>query len=207
MTVGAPKDENELQHMLFTAINSGIPFAVRYPRGMALGVELDPQLQTIPIGKGEILSEGRDLMLLAYGSMVSVAQQAAQELARHGISAGVANARYAKPLDLELLRKIAGSVPRILTLEEHLLIGGFGAGVLEAFHAENLPAEGLRVHAIPDIFVEHSPQLQQRHNLKLDVEGVVETVMALYPDLGRAPSAGAATPEDKKRKFAETVNW
>ena len=161
----------------------------------------------MPIGKGEILSESRDLMLLAYGSMVSVAQQAAQELAGHGISCGVANARYAKPLDLDLLKKIAGSVPRILTLEEHLLIGGFGAGVLEAFHAENLPTEGLKVHAIPDVFVEHAPQLQQRHTLKLDVEGVVETVMALYPDLGRAPSTGTATPDDKKRKFAETVNW
>ncbi len=207
MTVGAPKDENELQHMLFTAINSGIPFAVRYPRGMALGVELDAQLKTLPIGKGEILSEGRDLMLLAYGSMVSVAQQAAQELAGHGISVGVANARYAKPLDLDLLKKIAGSVPRILTLEEHLLIGGFGAGVLEAFHAENLPTEGLKVHAIPDVFVEHSPQLQQRHNLKLDVEGVVETVMALYPDLGRVPSTGTPSADEKKRKFAETVNW
>jgi 1-deoxy-D-xylulose-5-phosphate synthase len=139
--------------------------------------------------------------------MVSVAQQAAQELAGHGISCGVANARYAKPLDLDLLRKIATSVPRILTLEEHLLIGGFGAGVLEAFHAEGLPTAGLRVHAIPDVFVEHSPQLQQRHNLKLDVEGVVETVMAIFPDLSLVSGAGTATPEDKKRKFAETVNW
>ena len=208
MTVGAPKDENELQHMLFTAIRSGKPFAVRYPRGMALGVELDAELKTVEIGKGEILSEGRDLMLLAYGSMVSVAQQAAQELAGHGISCGVANARFAKPLDRDLLRRIAGSVPRILTLEEHLEIGGFGSGVLEAFHAEGLPAEGLKVHAIPDIFVEHSPQLQQRHNLKLDVEGVVQTALELYPDLARVSSSGTASgDEGKKRKFAETVNW
>ena len=209
MTVGAPKDENELQHMLFTAISSGKPFAVRYPRGLALGVDLDPELKTIPIGKGELLEEGRDITLLAYGSMVAVARQAAEELGRRGISCGVANARFAKPLDLDLLRRIAAATPRILTLEEHLEIGGFGAGVLEAFHAEGLPSEGLRVHAIPDMFVEHSPQLQQRHNLKLDAEGVVETVaLALYPDLSRLPQAGTPTEESrKKQKFAETVTW
>lgn len=208
MTVGAPQDENELQHMLFTAINSGKPFAVRYPRGVALGVELDTELKTIPIGKGEILEEGRDLTLLAYGSMVSVARQAAQELARGGVSCGVANARFAKPLDLDLLRRLAAATPRILTLEEHLRIGGFGAGVLEAFHAEGLPTEGLKVHAIPDMFVEHSPQLQQRHNLKLDVEGIVETVFSLYPDLSRLPQTGTPNAESrKKKKFAETVNW
>ena len=79
--------------------------------------------------------------------------------------------------------------------------------MLEAFHAEGLPTEGLKVHAIPDVFVEHSPQLQQRHNLKLDVEGVVETVMALYPDLSRVPTGSSGGGEGKKRKFAETVNW
>jgi 1-deoxy-D-xylulose-5-phosphate synthase len=173
---------------------------------MALGVELDPVLKTIPIGKGELLEEGRDITLLAYGSMVAVAREAAAELGRRGISCGVANARFAKPLDLDLLRRIAASTPRILTLEEHLEIGGFGAGVLEAFHSEGLPSEQLRVHAIPDMFVEHSPQLQQRHNLKLDVEGVVERVLALYPDLSRLP--GTPTAESrKKEKFAETVTW
>ena len=205
MTVGAPKDENELQHMLFTAIESGVPFAVRYPRGMALGVELDPKLEAIPIGKGEMLEEGRDLTLFAYGSMVSVARQAAQELARRGVSCGVANARFAKPLDMDLLRKIVAATPRIVTLEEHLRIGGFGAGVLEAFHAEGLPTEGLRVHAIGDTFVEHSPQLQQRHNLKLDVEGVVETVLGMYPDLSGLPLPAGGSRKEKK--FAETVNW
>lgn len=205
MTVAAPKDENELQHMLYTAITSGKPFAVRYPRGMALGVELDPVLKSVPVGKGEILREGRDLMLLAYGSMVSVASQAADELARRGVSAGVANARFAKPLDMDLISRLTESSPRVLTLEEHLGIGGFGAGVLEAVHAAGLPAAGLKSHAIPDIFVDHSPQLQQRHNLKLDVEGVVERVMELYPELAALPSPGSAPDPGKKEKFAETV--
>jgi 1-deoxy-D-xylulose-5-phosphate synthase len=207
MAVAAPKDENELQHMLYTAITSGRPFAVRYPRGLALGVELDAALKTVPVGRGEILREGRDIALVAYGSMVSVATQAAEELEKRGVSCGVVNARFAKPLDLELLRRVATAAPRILTLEEHLEIGGFGAGVLEAFHEAGLPTAGLKVHAIADQFIEHSPQLQQRHNLKLDVEGVVEAVFALYPDLARsAPKAPAGEPR-KEKKFAETVTW
>src|SRR4030095_1638186 len=103
---------------------------------------------------------------------------AAHELGRRAFSVGAATARFAKPLDMEMLGKIAASSPRILTLEEHLAAGGFGAGVLEALHASGLPTAGVKVHAIADQFIEHSPQLQQRHNLKLDVEGVVETILA-----------------------------
>jgi 1-deoxy-D-xylulose-5-phosphate synthase len=206
MTVAAPKDENELQHMLATAIGSGRPFAVRYPRGLALGVELDPALKTMATGRGEVLREGRDLNLFAYGSMVSIAMQAAEELEKRGISCGVANARFAKPLDLDLLRRLMSETPRLLTLEEHLEIGGFGAGVLEAFHDAGLPSEGVKVHAIADQFIEHSPQAQQRHNLKLDVEGVVEKVLSTFPDLGRS-SKGAPGGERPEKKFAETVTW
>ncbi len=208
MVVAAPKDENELQHLLFTAIESGGPFTIRYPRGLGAGVELDPSLKKIPIGRGEILREGKDLCLLAYGSMVSVALAAAGALKERGIECGVANARFAKPLDGELLARIAVMTPRILTLEEHLLTGGFGSGVLEVFHAAGLPAEKLKVHAIPDQFVEHSPQVIQRANLKLDAAGVVETVLALYPELARAavpPGEKAATRT--KEKLVETVTW
>jgi 1-deoxy-D-xylulose-5-phosphate synthase len=206
MTVAAPKDENELQHMLYTAITSGRPFVVRYPRGMGLGVALDQALEALPIGKGEILREGSDLMLVAYGSMVSVAIAAAEELSKRGLSAGVANARFAKPLDMEMLARIA-VCPRILTLEEHIAAGGFGAGVLEAFHAAGLPTAGLKVHAIGDHFIEHSPQLQQRHIRKLDAEGVVEKAMELFPDLARSFPSAAGEEGRKKKKFAETVNW
>ena len=107
---------------------------------------------------------------------------------------------------MDLLAKVAASCPRLLTLEEHLAAGGFGAGVLEAFHAANLPTAGLKVHAIDDQFIDHSPQLQQRHNLKLDVEGVVARALEIYPDLARSAGAGEAEPR-KERKFAETVNW
>jgi 1-deoxy-D-xylulose-5-phosphate synthase len=210
MVVAAPKDENELQHLLFTAIFSGRPFAIRYPRGLGLGVELDQTLKSIPIGRGEVLQEGKAINLLAYGSMVPVALQAAEILRENGIDCGVANARFAKPLDLDLLRRISRMAPRVLTLEEHLLAGGFGSCVLEAFHREGLSTEGLRAHAIPDQFVEHSPPAIQRANLKLDAPGVVERVLGLYPELlpetaGRKSAKGDSNKESVK--VLETVTW
>jgi 1-deoxy-D-xylulose-5-phosphate synthase len=209
MTVAAPRDENELQHLLFTAIESGRPFTIRYPRGLGVGTELDAELKRIPIGYGEILREGKDLCLLAYGSMVPVALAAAETLRERGIDCGVANARFAKPLDQELLGRISAMAHSILTLEEHLVIGGFGSGVLEAFHAAGLPAERLKVHGIPDQFVEHSPQALQRANLKLDAPGVVAKALELFPDLGLPARAGAdpATAGKPEEKLVETVTW
>jgi 1-deoxy-D-xylulose-5-phosphate synthase len=207
MVVAAPKDENELQHLLYTAIESGKPFTLRYPRGLGLGVALDPELQNVAIGTGEILRPGKDLVLLAYGSMVGVALEAAQSLAQTGVDCGVANARFAKPVDTELLRGISAMAPRVLTLEEHLTAGGFGSAVLEACHAAGLPSEKLRSHGIPDQFIEHSPQAIQRRNLKLDAPGVVERVLELYPELaGRAPASGAAGRKSEE-KLVETVTW
>jgi 1-deoxy-D-xylulose-5-phosphate synthase len=211
MVVAAPKDENELQHLLFTAIESGRPFTLRYPRGLGIGVELDPALEKIPIGRGEILRPGKDLCLFAYGSMVPVALEAADLLAARGVDCGVANARFAKPLDADLLAKVSAMAPRVLTLEEHLSAGGFGSAVLEAFHAAGLPAAKLKSHGIPDQFVEHSPQPIQRANLKLDVPGVVEKVFELYPELAASPATKAPPPAGKRgkteEKLAETVTW
>jgi 1-deoxy-D-xylulose-5-phosphate synthase len=207
MVVAAPKDEEELQHLMTTAFESGRPFAVRYPRGLGLGVPLAETSLPIPIGKAEVLTTGRDLCLLAYGSMVAVATSAARELAALGIEAGVVNARYAKPLDVDLLRSLARETPRILTLEEHLEMGGFGSAVLEAFHQNGLDASGLRVHAIPDVFVEHSPQAIQRGNLKLDVPGVIETVLRLYPDLAAKAGGARARDSGDDKRLVETVTW
>jgi 1-deoxy-D-xylulose-5-phosphate synthase len=206
MTVAAPKDENELQHLLFTAINSGRPFAVRYPRGSGLGVPLDGALRAIPVGKGEILSVGKDLNLLAYGSMVPVAEQAASELRARGVDCGVANARFVKPLDVNLLQALLTASPRLLTLEEHLAMGGFGSAVLEAVHAAGLPAAGVRAHAIPDQFVEHSPQALQRQLFRLDVPGVLSRVAELFP--GLIPADGTAPPAPAGERAApEPVHW
>jgi 1-deoxy-D-xylulose-5-phosphate synthase len=205
MVVAAPKDENELQHLIFTAVSSGRPFIVRYPRGAGLGVELDPKLDGIPIGRGEVLRDGKDLFLLAYGSMVPVAEEAARVLAARGIGCGVANARFAKPLDRDLVRRIREASPRVLTLEEHLAMGGFGSAVLELFHREGWNAENVRCHGIPDQFVEHSPAPIQRANLKLDVAGVVETVFSLFPELGQPAEPVGKNP--RREDLLESVTW
>ena len=208
MVVAAPKDENELQHLLYTAIESGGPFTLRYPRGLGVGVELDAEFVEVPIGHGELLRPGKDLVLLAYGSMVPVAQEATQALSERGVDCGVANARFAKPVDPDLLRKISAMSQRILTLEEHLVTGGFGSAVLEAFHAAGLPAEKLRTHGIPDQFIEHSPQAIQRRNLRLDAAGVVEKALELYPELaGRAAGSRDAKHRKGEEKLVETVTW
>jgi 1-deoxy-D-xylulose-5-phosphate synthase len=206
MTVAAPRDENELQHLLFTAIGSGRPFGIRYPRGAGLGVPLDDTLRTIPVGKGEILSLGRDLNLLAYGSMVPVAEQAAAALRARGVDCGVANARFVKPLDLDLLQALLAACPSLLTLEEHLYMGGFGSAVLEAVHAAGLPPSGVRALAIPDQFVEHSPQALQRHQFRLDVPGVLARVAELFP--GLVPADGTVSPAPAgARAPSEPVHW
>ncbi|MGH9400246.1 MAG: 1-deoxy-D-xylulose-5-phosphate synthase [Thermoanaerobaculia bacterium] len=207
MIVAAGKDENELQHLLYTAIYSGRPFTMRYPRGTGLGVALDEAPATIPIGHGEILREGKDLFFLAYGSMVAVAVEAARALAERGIECGVANARFAKPLDLDLLRRVREKAARILTLEEHLAMGGFGSAVLEAFHREGWDAANLRVHAIPDQFVDHSPAPVQRARFKLDPAGVLETALALFPDLARVAAPAKGTGAAHRSTLVETVTW
>jgi 1-deoxy-D-xylulose-5-phosphate synthase len=207
MTVAAPADENELQHLLYTAIGSGRPFAVRYPRGLGFGVKLDEELRELPRGRGAIVRDGRDLFLLAYGSMVAVARQAAEELARRGIECGVANARFAKPIDGDLLREIWGRSPRVLTLEEHLRMGGFGSAVLEAVHEAGLDPSQLRVHGIPDVFVEHGPQAYQRASLRLDGAGVVQQVLELYPDLASRARGTGTEGEPGKGTLAESVKW
>jgi len=163
MKVMAPKDENELRHMLYTAIYMDGPVSLRYPRGKALGAALDAQLHKIEIGKAELVSptvieevERQDCAILAYGSTVAAAEQAARELAESGIRAAVINARWAKPLDEELLVRLAQKVRRIVTVEDNMVAGGFGSAVLEFLEARNLLREvDIRVIGYPDRFIEH----------------------------------------------------
>ncbi len=183
MTVAAPRDENELQHLLYTAIYSGQPFALRYPRGTGLGVPLDQELKMLPMGRGEVIRPGRDLMLFAYGSMVAVASEAAAKLSQQGIDCGVVNARYAKPLDRDLLLQAVKMSKRVLTLEEHLITGGFGSAVLETLKAAGADASAVCVHGIPDQFIEHAPQAVQRASFGLDAKGVIAAVLQHFPDL------------------------
>ena len=203
MIVSAPKDENELQHLLNTALQSGRPFAIRYPRGFGVGVPLDTVLQQVPIGKGEILRRGSDLTLFAYGSMVPPAMEAAEALASRDIDCGVINARFAKPLDVSLIEQAMKVAPRFVTLEEHLVSGGLGSAVLELAEQKQLDGAAIRVHAIPDQFIEHGPQAYQRAKFHLDSAGIVDRVLELYPELAQSQ------PRVQRRLVAqkETVTW
>jgi 1-deoxy-D-xylulose-5-phosphate synthase len=177
MVVMAPKDEGELQRMVATGIAyTDGPIAMRYPRGEGYGVPLlEEGWETLPIGKGEILRQGDDVLLLAYGSMVHPAQQAAQLLSEHGIEATVVNARFVKPLDLELILPLAAGIGKVVTLEEGCLQGGFGSAVLEALLDNNITVPVERI-GVPDILVEHATPEQSLDSLGLTSPQIAEKV-------------------------------
>jgi 1-deoxy-D-xylulose-5-phosphate synthase len=154
IVVMAPKDENELQHMLATAVEYPGPAAIRFPRGSGVGIPLDPEIKPIAVGESELLRDGDDVLLCAYGSMVHPAMEAAQELAGQGISAAVLNARFARPLDKERLLPLMRQCGAVVTLEEHSSAGGFGSAVLELVSAEQLDLP-TRCLAIQEGVVEH----------------------------------------------------
>jgi len=178
MTVMAPKDENELQHMVKTAVCAGTPIALRYPRGAGYGVAMDKEPVALPIGKGELLKEGSDLTIVAIGSVVVPALEAAQALEEKGISAGVVNARFVKPLDRDLIIAQALHTGNVVTVEENALQGGFGSAVLELFADEGLTRVKVKRIGIPDHFVEHGSQAQLRSDLGLDTAGIAATCEA-----------------------------
>ncbi len=163
MKLMAPKDEDELRHMLYTAIYMDGPVGLRYARGKAVGVPLDTELHKLEIGKAELLSpatleeaELQDCTILAYGTPVAQAEQAAKELAEDGIHAAVVNARWAKPLDEELIVRLANATRRIVTVEDHIVAGGFGSAVLELLEARGLLRHiDVRLIGYPDRFIEH----------------------------------------------------
>jgi 1-deoxy-D-xylulose-5-phosphate synthase len=177
MVVMAPKDEDELQNMLKTAIDYHGPIALRYPRGSVMGVPLG-QPQALPIGKGEVLREGKDYTILAIGSMVYPAFQAAEHLAQQGIQATVINCRYVKPLDEALIIEHAIATNLVLTIEEHILQGGFGSAVLELLNAHGLNEVRVKQLGIPDEFVEHASPNLLKEKYGLTVQGIVATVKA-----------------------------
>lgn len=176
MVIMMPKDENEFQHMLYTAYryDQG-PIAVRFPRGSGLGVDLDKELQELPIGKSEMIRDGNDLAFLAFGTMVPLAMKAADQLARDGIHAKVVNARFVKPLDSELLNRLHQEGTPIVTIEEGSAIGGFGSAVLEYYAEQNIYDMQVKVLGVPDYFVEHGSVEEQRKEVGLTVENLVQT--------------------------------
>ncbi len=172
MTVMAPKDENELRHMLYTALQHDGPVAIRYPRGRGVGVPMDPGYKVLPIGKAEILKEGNDLQILAIGSMVYPSLNAAATLEKEGLSVGVVNCRFVKPLDKGLVDIVSPS-GRVLVVEENIRQGGFGAAILELFNDMGLKNILVKRIGLPDKFVEHGPQDILREKYGLDSAGIM----------------------------------
>jgi 1-deoxy-D-xylulose-5-phosphate synthase len=182
LIVAAPEDENELQHLLYTAVKSGRPMAVRYPRSAGLGVELDSSLHEIPIGKGEVIRYGDDVAILALGSMVAPTREAAEKLSSLGIEATVVNARFAKPLDASLIKDLAGRTKRLVTAEENVLSGGFGGSVIRLLQDSGLYDVPVQTIGIPDQFVEHGAQALLRAKYGLDAAGIAKRTLVLFPD-------------------------
>ncbi len=175
MKLMAPKDEDELRHMLYTAVYMDGPVGLRYARGKATGVPLDHELHTLEIGKAELLSpstleqaERQDCVILAYGTTVAQAEQAAEELAEDGIHVSVVNARWAKPLDEELIVRLATGTRRVVTVEDHMVAGGFGSAVLELLESRGLlHTIDVRLIGFPDRLIEHGAPsiLKELHGL------------------------------------------
>jgi 1-deoxy-D-xylulose-5-phosphate synthase len=177
MTLMAPKDENELQHMLATAISLGSPAALRYPRGNGYGVALDQTLTTIPVGRAEPLREGSDAVVLALGTMVYPTLDAAKVLDyEQGIALTVVNARFVKPLDELLILDLARKHKYLITIEENALQGGFGTAVLELLEQNNLSGVQVLRLGYPDSYIPQGEQHELRAMLGLDTKGITASI-------------------------------
>jgi 1-deoxy-D-xylulose-5-phosphate synthase len=194
IAIMAPKDENELRHMLRTAVEYPGPSAIRFPRGAGLGVPLDPDIKAIPLGEAELLRDGDDAAVLVFGTLANEALEAAADLASEGISVAVLNARYVKPLDRARIARLARQCRAIVTVEEAALAGGFGSAVLEVLAEEGVSMP-TRCLGIPDRLVEHGDPTEIRREIDLDREGIAEAVRSLlaadegHADGGQTPSS------------------
>ena len=190
MVVMAPKDENEMRHMLKTAINHPGPAALRYPRGPGLGMPLDPEIKELEIGKGEVIRDGSDIAIIAYGNTVAWAQAVAEKFEKEGVSVAVINARFAKPVDKDLIVKYALKARCLITTEEHSLKGGFGSAVLEALQEEEIFNVPVKCIGLGDMVLEHGAPAIQRKILKLDSDGMFETIMSFYGAVAEMAASG-----------------
>ncbi|MBI4322180.1 MAG: 1-deoxy-D-xylulose-5-phosphate synthase [Chloroflexi bacterium] len=193
MVVMAPRDENELQRMLWTAISLSRPVAIRYPRGSGVGVPLDATPVPLCMGEAEVLRTGRDLALLAVGATVHPSLRAAEILERRGVQAAVVNARFVKPLDESLIVNLSARFKTLVTVEENVLAGGFGSAVLELLEIRKLAAARVTRIGLPDDFVEHgTPQiLREKHGLA--AEAIARTALGSFLELAESPRHLAAS--------------
>jgi 1-deoxy-D-xylulose-5-phosphate synthase len=165
--------------MLATALNHDGPIAFRYPRGTATGVPLDDKISPLPIGKGKILEEGEDILILPIGRPVGDALEAHKILLKQGISATVVNCRFVKPLDVDLICALSEKIPRIITVEENVRQGGFGSAVLETLSDNGTIGVQMERIGIADVFVEHGPQNVLRSEYGIDVPDIVKAAKHL----------------------------
>ena len=179
MVIMAPRNESELRDMIYTAVEyAGGPIAVRYPRGNGVGVALKEGFDKVPIGKAETLRQGKDVALLAIGTMANVASEAATLLAQQGISAEVVSMRFVKPLDDDLLRMLSARIPRIVTLEDNVMLGGFGSAIAEFFAREGITSVRQLSIGIPDRFIDHGSPQELYAELGLDAPAIARSVAA-----------------------------
>src|SRR5471032_1116357 len=172
--VMAPADENELQHMLKTALSHNLPSVIRYPRGPGEGVPLDSEFRILPVGRGVVLKPGQEVYLLGIGAMVHPCLKAAQIIEKEGIPCGVVNMRFVKPIDVALLNQLLKQTRNFVTVEDHVLPGGFGSAVMEAMEGTDA-----RIHriGIPDKFIEHGPQNVLRDMVGLSAEKIAKSTL------------------------------
>lgn len=183
MVIAAPKDENELQNLLKTAIEAKVPMAIRYPRGAANGGTVDMDMKVIEIGQGEVVRYGRDVVIVGLGATVGTALSTADSLSGLGIDCAVINARFVKPLDTRLIGELANTTRRIVTIEENTIVGGLGSSVMGFIQASGRRNVRVKCIGLPDAFIEHGSQAALRQKYELDVEGVKKQVLASFPEL------------------------
>ncbi len=178
LTLMAPKDENELQHMLHFCLQQEGPVVIRYPRGSGEGVEMDADFAPLAAGQGEVLREGSEVLLVPVGNRVMAALKAAELLEEQGISAAVINPRFIKPLDAELIAAWAAKTGHVVTIEDNAIQGGFGSAVVQLMQERDLLLP-VRTLGYPDTFIEHGPQATLWANTGIDAAGIARTATAL----------------------------
>jgi 1-deoxy-D-xylulose-5-phosphate synthase len=195
MVVSAPRDERELRDLLYTGVHHDGPFAVRFPRGTGPGAPTNLPMRKIEVGRAEVLREGSDVTLLGLGVCVGECLKAADILEEHGVAATVVDARFAKPLDEELIVRLAANTGGVVTAEENVAAGGFGEAVLELLSEHRLADALLDSLTMPDVIVDHGPQSTFRQLFELDGAGIARrTLAALERNAGHGEAEAALAP-------------
>lgn len=179
MIIMLPKDENELRRMIVTALAHNGPAAIRYPRGVSQGVVIDKQIQPLKLGQSETLTEGDDLLIFAIGRGVIEAMDAHRRLSKEKIKARVVNCRFVKPLDIEALVALVEKIPRIITVEENVRMGGFGSAILESLTDAGVNGFQIRRIGVDDTFVPHGTQKELRREYQVDADAIVKAAYEL----------------------------